>query len=305
MGSYRYEDKRQMNLVEIPPNAIEGSFGAYIKARDVQKFGGDALFEVWRGLPTGTDISAGTSVNTMAGNPFGAYWRANITGASGGQAGGGQAAASVTGDFVTLNSGTATTNSVTLGAYKPFYLNRHSTWNGTVNGIVFEALVGLPDLTDSVYNAFIGMVNKADPGATIGASPAYTLLTASVRRWGFGHSGTALASLYRVATISSNGSAGTVCSYNGTTTTTNSATSLFHFKAVNTCTKYTAAGTSYETGIQYYINDTLVDVVLGSSTANPSYGNYPYYPVAYVESLGASGVIGHNMTIYGIKVSYF
>jgi len=306
MGSYRYEEKRQLNLVEIPETAIEGSFGAIIKANDLAKFGGGALFETWSGLPTGTPITAGSSVNSNDYHPNGAVWMGAATGVSAGQLGASERAVKMVGDYINLNSGTATTNSVTLGAYKPFYINRHSTWNGTIHGIVFEALVGLPDYSEANYNAFIGMVNKADPGASVGASPAYTLTTSSVNRWGIGHNGTANANLI-LCTVSSSGSAGVTFSYLGTSThgNGNGTASIFHFKIKNTTTKYTSAGTSYETGLEYFINDTLVDVVLGSSSAYPSRGNYPYYPVAYVESLGASGVIGHNMNIYGIKISYF
>ena len=297
MGSYRYEVKRGLNLVAIDEEAVEGSIGSVVKAMDFQKFGGGALFENWSGLPTATNLNTGTTgtqpwngQNTNLYHPFGAFWRGGVQGASG--------SAMIIGDIAVLTAGTATTNTVSLGAYKPFYLNRHTTWNGAPSGIVFEALVNFTDTNASVFNAFVGMANIANPGVLAAASPAYTAKTTNIKRWGFMHYGTTAA----IFTNSALGSGS--YTYFGTSTVTDTSATK-HVKAVLTMNPWVQNGTTFNNSILYYINDTLVDVVDGSAASFPASGEVPYYPYIYVEALGAVGVDGRALSVKGAKVYYF
>lgn len=285
MGSNRYEVKRGLNFTEIPTNTVVGSFGAVIKALDIQNFDTQALFENWNGLVSGTDIES-ADVNTNDYHDFGAVWGVGVNGAT--------AETTVVGNYVSLLTGTASGNDVCLGAVKPFYLNRHSSWNAAVNGVVFEALAKMTATESTVFDAFVGMVNKTDPTAT---ADAYDGKTVAVNRFGFSHSGSA-----QVFYLLSASGSGVTQTYLGTTTV-DDVSALTHFKTRITSTEYTANGTTFSTGIEYFVNNNLVGVVCGTAGYFPATGEVPYYPWFYIESQANSDPM--NMSVYGVRVWYF
>lgn len=292
MGTYDYSVKRRLEQKVITANAIEGSPSAILKSLDAQTFGNIGLFENWDGVITNYDWTTAAVTSDL----YGAKWKgaADNAGAvvNASQTNGANAAK--------LLTGTAASTSAILAAQRAFYASRHSTWNGTQNGLVFECLASMVDTEGQVFNAFLGLVSPTDgnPLQEIDNLESGTGAYAAPKRIGFAHN--ALGTSLTIMTICSAGS--TQCSVGTTTVTTLS--DIKHYKWVYTTNSYSGSGdtvgTSYTANVSFYIGDTLVR---SEATANnlPS-GNYPFYPYFYIET---SSALDQFMKVYAVKTYYF
>lgn len=281
--SVRYELKKELNKNQTPPEVVAGSIGSVINASNVAKFGSYALMETFEGISDNTGFDAVVNTNLFHAN--GANYIEAVD--SGSDV---ISAESVAIEFVT--SGTAAAVA-TLLALKPFYLNRNDYV--TTNGLVFECDVTPINADVATCDIFIGLLNQTTPAVTDDLHDAGT----AARRIGFGvTTGTATGKIIKAVAASTDTGADVVSSALGAAQTALNV--KFNLKFVVTSTSYLANGTTYGTGIQWYINDT--EVTPTAAVDDFPSGEYPLLPYFYIET---SDTNARTMTLHNVKVYNF